>query len=276
MAALTLTPSLEEQARSELNETKENRETGLKYLKHLVATETSYRLPNNDDEFLIKFLRFSKWDHMKAFDRLKRFYEYQIATVAEHEEHKPTKISRLFKEDIFYFLPKKDGRNGRKILYMSYPNWNPEKISGSDVVHLFLTATESILDDPEAQINGITIVGNALSLNAQHLYTLSPTLVSEAAKYIFTVLPLNMSVHMVNAPPLFQWIDFLGKQFAPENRYFVHKDLNSLYQHVDKDVLPAELGGKLGQPNSVEFEKDLLNWEKNYWDKQRVLYNNPN
>ena len=71
------------------------------------------------------------------------------------------------------------------------------------------------------------------------------------AAFIQSSFPLWFrEIHIVNAPAMFLMIFNLIKPFLAENvqkKMNFHPDLQSLHQHVNKDILPEELGGNAGQ-----------------------------
>ena len=73
-------------------------------------------------------------------------------------------------------------------------------------------------------------------------------------KYIFTIFQDTFpmwfpQLHILNAPRFFQILYNMAKPFLHQrtrDTIIFHSDYNSLYEYVDREILPKEYGGDIG------------------------------
>ena len=56
-------------------------------------------------------------------------------------------------------------------------------------------------------------------------------------------------IHVINAPRVFQMLFSMAKPFLHQrttDAIIFHANYESLYEHVDKEILPSEYGGSAG------------------------------
>uniref|UniRef100_A0A1A9WEN3 CRAL-TRIO domain-containing protein n=1 Tax=Glossina brevipalpis TaxID=37001 RepID=A0A1A9WEN3_9MUSC len=213
-----------------------------------------------DDVFLTKFLSFAKWDVNKAYESLRRYYDFK----AEHPDwlaHHPVEYFRdHFLETRTRFVMPHPDKDGRPIViiksvdaFSKFPNYLQDIIEMDDLVF------ESLLLLPRVQRFGITLIFDLNGMTHNFLRMLSPTfarLVNEKN----TILPFPCRViHIIHSGFLMNAaismvMPFLSNEF--KETIFSHdgKNFNKLREMVGYESLPAEYGG----PETNQLDVNLL------------------
>lgn len=83
-----------------------------------------------------------------------------------------------------------------------------------------------------------------------HFAKFTPALVKKFLVCVQDAYPVKLKeVHVINISPLVDTIVTFVKPLIKEkirNRIFLHSDIKTLYEHVPREMLPAEYGGDAG------------------------------
>jgi len=261
---------------TELQETPDNRTKGLKHLRKLITEEKSLIFPIDDDDFLLRFLRCGKFDSIKTFERVKKYYKFRLENRDLILSTQPSQVWPHIQDNVLSILPIIDDHQS-VMFFSQVPCWDPEKCTYEDIVSMVLTLTEKALELTQTQINGVMYIINVSTLSMAHLYHITPTLLQKSAKAITAVLPVRVKgIYFVNAPSIFQPIfslfrSFLGEKF--QGRLFMFgTDLTEFHQRVNPAYLPKEVGGKLPTVDNTELLKELEDWEPKWLQYDQYGY----
>lgn len=79
-----------------------------------IADRKQLKVPLDDDNFLLRFLRFSKFNVKKAFDRIIDYYNYEAKYKSVLKNLTTDAVKRVYEDNVFQVLPNRD-KHGRKI-----------------------------------------------------------------------------------------------------------------------------------------------------------------
>jgi len=244
-------------------------EDSLSVFKYMIQTETDLQFPENDSEFLLRFLHVAKYDLKKALDRLKRYYKAREQYKTDYENMKPSGLLPLLKQNILGILRVRH-EDGSAILFVKISNWNTNKCSPDHLFAVVALSLEKAIEESETQISGLKVVADVSGFTFSHLKVVGIGLLVKFAKLLTGVLPLRITgIHLVNAPSLFNAIYFTLKMLLTpklRSRYVLHGELESLYKHVSRECLPSDIGGSQPEFDNSEHVQQLLDWEPT-WEK---------
>ncbi|GFQ69071.1 retinaldehyde-binding protein 1 [Trichonephila clavata] len=243
-----LTPSLQQKAAKELNESEENVTTCLAEMKELIAKEsTPYR---KDDDFLIQFLRAKKYDVKKSFQLLKGFSHQQYLQTRFFGLEKIAKVASFLDYRVCGVLPIRD-HEGRALFYFIGNRFSADEIDHKLIIEALLLFALSF---PATQINGICFIadGSVFSMeNLRVIYRYVRTFVP-----IMHICPARMKrFDCINTNRFCQLAFNLIRPFLPSKilrRITLHGNQKALLKIYSPHILPEEFGGTLGPLSEVQ------------------------
>ncbi|KAJ9574885.1 hypothetical protein L9F63_007948, partial [Diploptera punctata] len=247
-------------AEKELRETPERVKEATEALRELLKGDKTIYF-RDDDEFLIRFLRPTKFYPESALALMKRAAEFKKNNASVLENIMPIEEEKFFLEnDVVNVLVDRD-QNGRRILITNCGSlWDPSKVTADQIFRVFYLIHLGALKEPESQICGTVVIMDFDGLGLKQVRGLTPTFSLRLLTFIQDAMPLRLKeVHIINQPFLFNMVWAMFKPFIREKlkkRMFFHGNkMESLHKHIDPNFLPANYGGKLPKINysSVEW-----------------------
>lgn len=137
---------------------------------------------------------------------------------------------------------------------------------------------ETLLEDPENQVLGVTHVGDMKGLSAAHITCWNPTEFARILKWGEQSLPMrHKEIDLVNVPQTVKYvIDFATTRVSNKikERFAVHLNTTELHKKVDTACLPLELGGTMPMAEMIELWKRELATKRDLLmalDKMEIL-----
>ncbi|XP_065200312.1 alpha-tocopherol transfer protein-like [Planococcus citri] len=241
-----------EVAEKELRETPEQVQQSLAELKELLAADTTLRFDTSDD-FLIMFLRPTKFYAKSAYDLLKRIADFRksqadilkgVSPLAEKDAFLNTKVLNV--------LVDRD-QHRRRILTMNIGDaWNPSTLDTDHFFRVLYLIHFGAMMEPMTQVHGAVIIMDFNNLGFKQARAFTPTFAFRLLTFIQKAMPIRLkAIHIVFQPMLFKMIWQLFKPLIEEKlskRIFFHgKDMKSLHKHIDPQCLPRVYGGEKGE-----------------------------
>ncbi|XP_075213950.1 alpha-tocopherol transfer protein-like [Lycorma delicatula] len=271
-----LSPEREQQAKEELNETREIAEYNINILRKNLE-ETDNLVPQLDDIFLTSFLRAKKHNVEKALKMIKEHYKMKYNYPNYYKYCFPTERRYVYELFFHVVLPQRTS-TGRGILIVKAKNMDPKVITPEDVIQAGLTTLKLLSEDPELQVSGIVMI---LDLGGFNLFQQAKLVTPRAVWIVINLLqdtfPMRLrEIHIVNEPFFFEALYALFKPFLKEKfkqRIKIHgKNMSSLYHFICPDILPAEYGGSQPASTNEHMIQQIENNEDKIKDWQRYGY----
>ncbi|KAF8778035.1 Clavesin-1 like protein [Argiope bruennichi] len=194
-----------------------------------------------DEGFLLKFLRVSKFDCEKAFDRIKKYYLMQEKMVSLLK-NASVPISTIRNMKYTFALPyRAEDNSAVTIARMGVIDYS--KISFESRSFLDVLSTEHLLNNPITQMCGITTVFDFTDFKFSSVLAVNP---KTAYDYMHTV---QVYVH-------------------PNN-----DNWKSLHSCIPPEILPEDLGGYLPQTQLIDLLEHVETFEKDYLEQSRKQWN---
>lgn len=233
------------------------------------------KLPRDDDLYLLKFLRAGNGKVEEALEVVKAYVKIMKDNEAYFGNIIPSKLDHVFGSQINSMTESRD-KNGRRVYLYRPGKWNPSTTPFSDVFNAAFVMAEMISEEAKSQIAGVTVVGDAGDFGFKQLRNFGIRDAQITSAFFQTSFPLWFrSIHVVNAPKLFMVAFGVVKPFLSEyvkkNVHF-HSTWDSLYEHVDREVLPEEMGGTAGKFDNSICAAQAKDMEQYFNDLKSTMF----
>ena len=211
-APARLSAGAQRTAEEDLNETPARRKHCLRELRGWVRQQRHLAHCRTDAPFLLRFLRFQKFDLGDAAAVVDKYVQMRTA----HPEWfsgldvRDPRMRDLVTSGYLFVLPGRDAA-GRRVVFSRAADMDPSRFTAADLMRAHILAYETLLCDEENQVKGLTYVFDERDLNWSHVSIWSPTEISKAFSCCERALPLrHREIHFVHLP----WTMAIVFQFA--------------------------------------------------------------
>lgn len=256
---------LRRRAKSELFEDEDTRIHSLRLLRTMLSEEKDLRW-QDEELFLLAFLRARKFDVKRAFNLVKTFY----TVMGKHDElyynFNFNDVRRTLQENSVGFLPYRD-EEGCVILVIRTEPWNPHMNPLGDIMRALTSGLIHAIRSQATQIAGFKVIVDFSGCSFKKLPHISPTYLWLFAEALQNCFPGRFrAVHMVNEGHIFSYVWAVLKQLLTKklrDRFHFHgKDVRKLHKYFSPSILPAEYDGELPPFDNSEWSRKLEETEQ--------------
>lgn len=246
-------PELEEVAKKELRESPEVQREAIAKLRELLKAETDLKVPLDNDPWMIRFLRPTKYYPESALKMVKNYYAFKVKHENVYKGLKPSTEKNIFEHNILTVLPNRD-QYGRRVLIIELgKKWKHNKCSLDEVYKGCVLYLEAAILEPSTQIAGAVVIFDMDGLTLQQTWQFNPPFAKRILDWLQEAVPLRVkNIHIINQPYVFNMVFALFKPFLREklkSRIIFHgTDRKSLHQYLSPKCLPDCYGGTLQIP----------------------------
>ncbi|XP_043267849.1 alpha-tocopherol transfer protein-like isoform X2 [Venturia canescens] len=270
------TEEMSKRIRLELNENVETRQKDLEIIKEWLVKQP--HLPSTyDDLRLMTFLRGCKFSLEKCKRKLDMYFTMRAA-VPEFFTNRDVTRPEMREIAELINIPPLPGltENGRRVVLMRGVDKNLPTPNPPDAMKLVLMIGDVRLKEELVGVAGDVYVLDASVATPAHFAKFTPTILKKFLICVQEAYPVKLKeVHVINVSPLVDSIINFVKPFLKEkirNRIYVHSGMETLYEHIPKDILPTEYGGKAGPVKDIHdaWMKKLEEYRPWFEDQESV------
>ncbi|CAH0713572.1 unnamed protein product, partial [Brenthis ino] len=261
--------------RVELNEDVNTRDQDLAAIKEWLKKQP--HLPNEWDEGrIMTFLRGCSFSLEKCKRKLDMYFTMRSACpefFTDRDVSRP-ELAELITKAQGAPLPGLTA-NGRRVTICRGLDKNVDPEQLNNIFKIALMIGDIRLKEELEGVGGDIYILDASVVTPSHLAKISPSAIKKFLICVQATYPVKLKeVHIVNTSPVIESIINFVKPFLKDkikNRIFIHSDMNTLHEHVPKDMLPQEYGGNgcsLDEVNEGWMKKlaDYTEWFKEQED----------
>ncbi|XP_023033937.2 clavesin-2 [Drosophila willistoni] len=218
----------------------------------------------DDDTFLSRFLFANNGSIVNAYRQFVKYFKFkeQNKSWLKNMSIFDNKIELSLRDGNPRVLKSRD-RKGRKILTFLAANWIPQKYTLLDLYRSFLLTIDKLLDNVENQALGFVVIVDWTDVTMNQARYLTPTIIKLMIEGLQDCLPAKfLAIHFICQPWYIGMTSTILKKFLTDemrNRIFFHgSNLISLHNHVNKSVLPPDLGGEGPTITTLDWYHFLL------------------
>ncbi|KAI4465973.1 alpha-tocopherol transfer protein-related [Holotrichia oblita] len=214
-------------AKNELRETPEVVELALKELRAILDADPSIYYRTDDDDFLLIFLRPTKFYAQSAYELMKRIAEFREkykdlldGLLPEHEK------DAFINHNVVNVLTERDDKGRRVLIVNCGGTWDTSKVTSDQLFRLFYLIHLGAILEPETQVRGSVVIMDYKGLGMKQVGALSPSFIK--CRLYTPILKTHICGGKLPA------INYSGKDWYPV-----------IEEHIKDTHLPSNYGGKL-------------------------------
>lgn len=262
-----LRKELFEIASKELRENENARRECVAHLRNWVNQHPDIENCLTDESFLLRFLRVKKFSLSMAEQTLLKYLNFRkrYKHFMYNLDCSDSNVSEIINDGFLFVSPFRDSF-GRRVIIYDIGKFNLQKFSGADLAKTFALTYETLLDDEENQILGVTHVANLAGASLNYVPLFTATEFGTMVRWGEQSIPMrHKQVDLLNMPSIVKFVFDFALSIASDklrSRINVHSSLDQLHSTVSKRCLPLEFGGEMPA-------KDMINLWKTELDAKR-------
>jgi len=254
----------EQVALEELGETREVRDSTLGEMRQWLRSQAHIHNCRTDANFLLRFLRMQKFRVEQSCAVLEKY----ILTREENPSYfrkldiSTPGLQELVLSGFMFVLPERDS-SGRKVIFHIPRYLDPTRHTMEEVIKVIVITLETLLEDEENQIRGLTCIVDASDLSLAHMTFWNPIELRRLINLCEKSIPMrHKGVHYIHLPffvnAMFNFVKGI-LSVKIQNRICIHKSLDELVENVcGVERLPEEYGGSVPMSTMAREWKETL------------------
>ncbi|XP_022226704.2 uncharacterized protein LOC111076939 [Drosophila obscura] len=233
-----------------------------------------------EDQFLLSFLRGSKFSLEKAKQKIDRFYTLQAVIPEVFNEHRlvdDPQVLEIIRMGVILRIPLDKEDTGPAVTIIRVGSYDTQKFKFQDIIRVGSMFGEIVmLEDDNATVSGYLEIMDMTGVTAANLFALQPQLLSKFSAYADEAMPTRQKgIHFINVPKAFEtgfksllsW--FPGKI---RERVSVSSDPEAIFERVSRAYLPVEYGGTKGSiQDLIEDMEAQLEGYRDYFEGTQIF-----
>ncbi|KAK5646480.1 hypothetical protein RI129_004944 [Pyrocoelia pectoralis] len=252
MSIRPLSKELQKLAESELNEVPGRIYEDINHLKEWLNKQPHINA-RTDEQWILNFLRGCKFSLEKSKQKLECYYTFKTLVPEFFSNRDPLlpEIQEILKQGCYWLpLPKSEGEDAPRVLYLSTETLNPDSVHILNVMKVNFMIFDILMnEDDNFVISGHQLFHNLKGVSIGLVMQVTPSIIKKTSGCLHDAYPLRpKGLHFINMPNAFETIvrPFLlgrnGNRIKISNGSY-YGDLHGV---ISKKVLPKEFGGENG------------------------------
>ncbi|XP_017041332.1 retinol-binding protein pinta [Drosophila ficusphila] len=272
-----LKPALLTIAIQELNEIPQQVPQDIEALREWVLKQPHLRACTND-QFLLAFLRGTKFSLERAKEKFDRFYTLQRSIPEVFNERRlatDPQVLDIIRMGVLLQIPMDADDPGPRVTIIRAGFYDTSKYKFQDIIRVGSMFGEIMMfEDDNATVSGYVEIMDMSGVTGAHLFALQPQLLSKFSTYADEAMPTRQKgIHFINVPAAFETGFNTLRSFFPakiKNRISVSSDPAAIFDIVRSEYLPKEYKGTGGsiQDISRAMEAKLSSYAPYFQESQ--------
>ncbi|KAH8391736.1 hypothetical protein KR215_001085, partial [Drosophila sulfurigaster] len=265
-----LKPALQAIAIEELNEVPHRVAEDIAALRDWVLKQPHLRACT-EDQFLLAFLRGTKFSLERAKQKFDRFYTLQASIPEVFNERRLATdplVLEIIRSGILLRMPQDEDDAGPCVTIIRAGSYDTSRFKFQDIIRVGSMFGEIMMfEDENATVSGYVEVMDMKGITGTHLFALQPELLRKFSAYADEAMPTRQKgIHFINVPAAFEAGFNTLRSFFPakiKSRISVSSDPDAIFNIVPRDCLPVEYGGTFGLMEDIsrDMEAKLMSYE---------------
>ncbi|KAG8193057.1 hypothetical protein JTE90_028169 [Oedothorax gibbosus] len=246
-------------AQVQLKETPEKR---TKFIDELATMAKANKILSGIDfhpDFLLQFLRVSKFNIEVAFARLYKFIYFRKKNPSFFKGVEDSKMNSSPSYRVVSPLPYRNPE-GCAISIIKLGQWDSNEMTYKELISIVYMVLQQALRDPMTQINGIKLIIDFENVTYSYLKFCTPKHLYQIVQLFLECSPSRFKqFHCVNGNMVMKMGWAVLQSFMSEKlkkRVFFHDQMHDLLCFIPKRNLPKEYGGVIEEPYLEEWLKE--------------------
>ncbi|XP_035790219.1 retinaldehyde-binding protein 1-like [Anopheles albimanus] len=266
-------------AKDELHEDDDTRDPSLAQMREFIAKHPRIIRCRTDPVFLLRFLRFTKFNVPRACDILERALAQLVRTRATYGAEAADKLNpdvqRLL--DVAAIVPLGYDQQRRMVVLCSAAALDPRTTTSMLHMQLGGLVLATCQEYELIQVRGLVVLMDFSGLSMAHCGMWSLSDVKLTAEYVNELIAMRVKeVHMIQVPR-FAWLllDLFLPLLSPKmkERFKFHRTFDELRGSLDPSLLPTIYGGQQSLEKANEnFRTDMFERQRKWFEVERQLH----
>lgn len=250
-------------AKNELREDTTNREQSLQQLRDWIIKNPRIISCRDDENFLLRFLRFKKFSLPMAQEAMERYLllRQTIAQAFHNLDYQLPRMEYLINNGYLFASPGKD-KLGRRWIIARPGVFDPHKFLNEDMCRIHGIVYETLLEDEENQVRGFVHFADGAGVTFPYLTLFTPKEAVRIVKNGERTIPMrHKEVHVINVPSSLKYVLDWGMTLISDKirkRVKIYTSVDEAIKTIDTNMLPKEYGGSMPMAEMIElFKKEL-------------------
>ncbi|CAO1434153.1 unnamed protein product [Diamesa hyperborea] len=261
--ARTLSYELQKVACEELNENPKRIPEDIALLRQWILKQ-SHLKSRMEDQFLLSFLRGSKYSLQKAKDKLDSYWTLKTMIPEFFGSRDPVELQEIMDLGVLIPLPTDESKSKPRIVTVRIGCYDFNKYDFASVMKVnYMIADMNLVQSDIAIVCGHV---NLIDLKGIGFKFMSQMTISMIKKLslLLEAFPIRVkAIHIINPPKNFDRLYKLFLSVASDKlkrRFFLHGSLEELHKKIPQSELPADYGGSLGNLSdlAVKWKQELI------------------
>jgi hypothetical protein len=253
-----LSPESLEKAKKELNEVPEERKACIDRLRKDALSSQEGKSENevipleriDDDSFLLRFLRSKKFRHEDSLKKYLTYCEFRVTSPEIFNDLSFDTVRYIYECEAFCVLEPRL-RNGCKMIVFFPDRLDLNTVNFYHIMGAGFLLMDKLLEDPNNQVNGLMVVRDWTGVGFTDTLRLQLFMRKEMSKFVSLfqdAMPARFKAFWNFRAPwyismLFKIISPFMSEKVNSRVLFLGDDLSPLYELIDPEELPENLGG---------------------------------